>query len=61
MSDFIETQRHQQRWRIAWRSRVTGAEGRGEAIFDSPEQAQQMCDKANHKWPELEHWLEPAA
>jgi alpha/beta superfamily hydrolase len=46
----------QQKVRIAWKSKATGAEGHGE--YMDMKTAEAWLEKANKEYPELEHWLE---
>ena len=43
------------KYRIAWRSKLTGYEGHGEYIFATLEEAQDAADYANKHWLGIEH------
>jgi hypothetical protein len=45
------------RYRVAWKSKLTGATGHGECL--SERDAKAWMEKANRENAELEHWLEP--
>ena len=47
----------QEKFRIAWKNKDTGATGHGEYV--NKEIADAWLEKENKKHPELEHWLEP--
>ena len=51
------------RYRIAYNSDTTGANGHGEFVFDSKEEAQSCADKANKDWGGhgIAHWVEEQA
>jgi len=42
--------------RIAWKSKLTGHSGHGD-FLPEPD-AKRLCARANHDFPDLEHWLE---
>jgi plastocyanin len=44
-------------YRIAWKSLVTGFEGRGEFMFTC-EEAENMVAKLTVEYPEIHHWIE---
>lgn len=46
---------NEDRYIVAWVSRVTGAEGKGTAIM-SRVVAERWAEEANERWPELFHW-----
>ncbi len=46
-----------QNYRVSWVSNITGETGHGKRAF-SKETAQDICDRGNRKYPELNHWLE---
>jgi hypothetical protein len=45
------------RYRIAWRSILTGAVGYGEPVFWSRTIAQHVADQLNDDWPDMDHWV----
>lgn len=47
----------QKKYRIMWKSRLTGTTGNGEYVDE--EIARAWLEKANKEHPEIEHWLEP--
>ena len=44
------------KWRIQWRSRLTGYEGEGQPFCASRAEAQTHCNYLNADYPELFHW-----
>lgn len=44
-------------YRICWKSLITGFVGNGEYIF-SHNDAKQMIDTLNEKYPYIKHWIE---
>ena len=45
-------------YKICWKSKVTGATGRGEPVFTTKKSAQDTADDFNENYPYLEHWVE---
>jgi len=45
------------KFRIAWRSNITGETGYGKRIL-TRKMAQSWCDLLNNKYPELVHWVD---
>jgi hypothetical protein len=46
-------------YRICWRSRLTGYEGRGEPLARSV--AESWIAALNESHPNIDHWLEPVS
>ena len=44
-------------WAIKWKSKITDATGSGLYICDQ-KTAQKLCDEANRRYADLEHWIE---
>jgi hypothetical protein len=44
---------------IAWKSKLTGADGGGTATFPK-DRAEAIAKQLDRDWPELEHWAKPA-
>lgn len=47
------------RIRIAWQSKITGAEGHGQWFGASKrDYLSDLIEKLNRVWPDLDHWIE---
>jgi hypothetical protein len=46
------------KYRIAWRSRITGATGHGEPVFRTLKMVDEIVKQLNRERPELSHWWE---
>jgi len=46
------------KYRINWRSQITGNEGHGEPLFDSCEAAEAVVKTLEDRIPFLNHWIE---
>lgn len=45
--------------RIAWRSKLTGACGGGSVAIGDVTEVEQIAERLNEQWPEIDHWAEP--
>jgi hypothetical protein len=45
-------------YRIAWKYKDNKTSGHGDYIFRAAEDAQPIVDRANRRYPEIEHWVE---
>jgi hypothetical protein len=43
------------KYKICWKSKITGYTGEGEPVLDEAE-ANQIVEDLNKEWTDLEHW-----